>query len=104
MPVDVCQVTDWLAAGLEFASARAWTVQVKWLRRRVKAGSERGESGRRSAGELSLEVEAVGERGGDDGQGGVEAVTAMEARPSPVAVTEQVGRPQARVADPLVTA
>ncbi len=29
MPEVVCQVTDWLAAGLEFESARAWTVQVK---------------------------------------------------------------------------
>jgi len=31
------------------------------------------------------------------------AVTFMEARPSPVAVTEQVALPQARVAVPLVT-
>jgi len=31
------------------------------------------------------------------------AVTFMVARPSPVAVTEQTGSPQASVADPLVT-
>ena len=30
MPVpEVCQVTDWLAAGLPLESASAWTVQVK---------------------------------------------------------------------------
>ena len=61
-------------------------------------------TGRRSAGEVSLEAGAVGERGGDDGPGcSLVAMTFMVARPSPVEVTEQTGRPQASVAVPLVT-
>jgi hypothetical protein len=104
MPLVDCQATDWPAAGRPLERTRAWTVQVKV----APAASESwGVSEARTGGvppaNCACRLEPLVSEAVTMDQVPSMAVTFMVARPSPVAVTEQVGRPQASVAVPLVT-
>ena len=103
-PVEVCQVTDWLAAGAPLEMVSAWTVQVKVA---PAASDSWGVSEERAGGvppaNCAWRLEPLVSEAVTMDQAELVAVTLMVARPSPVATTEQTGSPQASVADPPVT-
>ncbi len=101
----VCQATDWPASRqCRSRATRAWTVQVKV----APAASEScGVSAESTGGvppaNCACRLEPLVSEAVTMDHVPSFAVTFMVARPSPVAVTEQTGRPQASVAVPAVT-